>query len=105
MYGVEEQQNESFQKLHNFVSKEIFEYTLDVKTAGIERIHRLGRTKEGEPKNRPIILQLLDYRDKVKILQSCSKLKGSGYSISEDYSFGVRETGRKLWNVSKENRD
>ncbi|XP_037501748.2 uncharacterized protein LOC119375606 [Rhipicephalus sanguineus] len=105
VYGVEEQQNESFQKLHDFVSKEIFEDTLDIKTAGIERIHRLGRTREGEPKNRPIILKLLDYRDKVKILQSCSKLKGSGFSISEDYSFGVRETRRKLWNVTKENRD
>lgn len=105
VYGVEEQQNESFQELHNLVSKEIFEDILDVKSAGIERIHRLGRTREGDPKNRPIILKLLDYRDKVKILQSCSKLKGSGYSISEDYSFGVRETRRKLWKITKENRD
>lgn len=45
VYGVEEQQNESFQKLDNFVSKAIFEGTVNIKTAGTERIHQVGRTK------------------------------------------------------------
>lgn len=74
--------------------------------SGVERIHRLDRAKQGdEPKSRPVILKLVDYRDKSNILKNCSKLKGSSISVSEDFSQPVREIQRKLWAHTKENRD
>lgn len=106
MYGVKELETETHQDLLDAVEKGIFEDKIGIKTAGIERIHRLGRRKAtGSPKNRPVILKLLDYRDKDNILKNCKKLKGTEYSISEDFSPVVREIRRKLWERTKEHRD
>lgn len=76
---------------------------LGVTVSGIERIHRLG-TKKNE-KARPVILKLLDFRDKVKILKNCPKLKGSNISVSEDFSARIRNVRKKLWDSCKPNRD
>lgn len=70
---------------------------IQIEIAGIERIHRLGRIRNAQvTANRPVILKLLDYRDKVKIFKCCSKLKNSGYSISEDFSSTLKEIRKKL---------
>lgn len=106
IYGVKEEENESEDILREKVTKEIFQDILEVNTSCIERIHRLGRVhQQEEAKHRPIILKLLDYRDKTAILKQCKKLKGSEYSISEDYSKTVRDIRKKLWTRTKDNRD
>ncbi|XP_077536026.1 uncharacterized protein LOC144148352 [Haemaphysalis longicornis] len=106
VYGVSEQEHESPEQLETAVVKEVFNDVLDVSISGVERIHRLGRAKQGdEPKPRPVILKLVDYRDKANILKNCSKSKGSSISVSEDFSQPVREIRRKLWAHTKENRD
>lgn len=88
------------------VSKEIFEGILKVNTGDIEKIHRLGKqSTEDVNKIRPIILKFSNSQDKTKIFKNCSKLKGSGYSISDDFSRTVRDVRKKLWDRTKENRD
>lgn len=71
MYGIHKTADEDSAFLENLVKKDVFERIL----SGIERIHRLGRKSTN--KTRPIILKLLDGRDKTKILSSCRLLKGS----------------------------
>lgn len=44
-------------------------------------------------------------QDKTKIFKNCSKLKSSGYSISDDFSRTMRHVRKKLWDRTKENRD
>ncbi|XP_077564704.1 uncharacterized protein LOC144180192 [Haemaphysalis longicornis] len=106
IYGVQEQPEETTELLQEIVTKKIFNDILDVRTSGFERIHRLGRPKPGEEANsRPIILKLVDYRDKAMIFKECTKLKGSDFSISEDFSRSVRDIRKKLWAKTKENRD
>lgn len=41
----------------------------------------------------------------MKIFKNCSKLKRSGYSISDDFSRTMPDLGKKLWDRTKENRD
>ncbi|XP_040076557.1 uncharacterized protein LOC120848613 [Ixodes scapularis] len=103
VYGIKEQENENSQTLERVVVGEILERILNVQIAGIERIHRLG--KQADNKIRPVILKLLDSRDKSKILKNCVKLKGTDFSIGEDFSRHVQQIRKKLWDRTKANRD
>lgn len=85
------------------MNNDIIKGILELDPVAIERIHRLGRPSPG--KVRPVILKLLDSRDKTKILKQGSKLKGTHFSIGEDFSVRVREIRRKLWQSCKTNRD
>ncbi|XP_077528033.1 uncharacterized protein LOC144139611 [Haemaphysalis longicornis] len=106
IYGVEEKPDESPETLLSVVSKEIFEGILKVNTGDIEKIHRLGKqSTEDVNKIKPIILKFSNNQDKTKIFKNCSKLKGSGYSISDDFSRTMRDVRKKLWDRTKENRD
>ncbi|KAH9361986.1 hypothetical protein HPB48_014925 [Haemaphysalis longicornis] len=106
IYGVKEEEKECEDILREKVAKEILQDILKVNTSCIERIRRLGRVhQQEEAKRRPIILKLLNCRDKTAILKQCRKLKGSEYSISEDYSKTVRDIRKKLWTRTKDNRD
>ena len=59
---------------------------LDPDTVYIQRAHRVGRHQprrgKDPPKQRPIIAAFRDYRDVEMILDSASRLKGSGKGIN-----------------------
>lgn len=102
IYGIPENDDEGPESLRKYVENEIFSHLLkEVKT--VERVHRAG--KKITDRDRPVILRFYDFAEKMAILRSCSKLKGTNISISEDFSLAVRETRRKLWKSSKSNRD
>lgn len=106
VYGVNEQDNETAEVLEKAVVNEIFQDMLGVKISGVERIYRLGRQKQGgDHKPRPVIMKLLYFRDKESIMKCCPKLKGSAFSVSENFSRAVRDVRKKLWLQTKENRD
>lgn len=87
VYCVNKQGNESTELFETDVVKDIFGVVFGVMIFGVERIHRLGRPKQGDDrKSRPIILKIADYRDKANIMKNCSKLKGSAIFIGEDFS-------------------
>lgn len=103
IYGILETENETTECLETEVINKLIRDKLKVTISGIERIHRLG--KKSEDKTRPVIFKLLDFRDKIKILKNCPKLKGTKISVSEDFSIRVRNIRKQLWDSCKVNRD
>ncbi|XP_070389681.1 uncharacterized protein [Dermacentor albipictus] len=103
LYGLQERKGEQHQTLEQEVSKKFLEDVLQIPNVKIERIHRLGRPCEN--KCRPVILKLVDGRDKTKILSNCGRLKGTPFSISEDFSPRVQLLRKRLWECTKQNRN
>ncbi|XP_037574418.1 uncharacterized protein LOC119456665 [Dermacentor silvarum] len=100
VYGLEEKDKETPVSLQNMVQKELFEEKLKVEINSVERCHRLGKKNEGCP----VIMKFQDYRDKVTVLQACSKLKGTNFSVTEDFSSRIREIRKKLWQSLSEEK-
>lgn len=94
---------ENSASLDKLINENIITDILKINPVAIERIHRLGKPRPN--KHRPIILKLIDFREKTTVLKSCFKLKGSNYSISEDFSARVRDIRKKLWNYGKPKKE
>ena len=62
------------------------EEKLDIDTSEIwiERAHRVGEKKNGQ--ERQIVVQFNSYKNKLDILRNCKKLKGTNFSVFEDFS-------------------
>ncbi|XP_049266808.1 uncharacterized protein LOC125756318 [Rhipicephalus sanguineus] len=103
IYGVKEAVEEDQPCLEQIVSKEIFQDLLNIRDVPFQRIHRIG--KPSANKCRPVIIKLLDGRDKGKILKNCRKLRNSEFSICEDFSPRVQQIRKKLWDSARTNRD
>lgn len=67
-----------------------------------ERIHRLGRKQENG--TLLVIPRFYDFHEKVQFLRNARALRSTGVSISEDYSWRVREIRRNLWAIVRNNR-
>lgn len=103
VYGVPEEAEENADTLEKAVNQKIVKEILKVEPVDIERIHRIG--KPDGKKVRPVILKLLDFRDKNLILKNCHKLKGTNFSIGEDFSARVRDIRKKLWIVGRPRKE
>ncbi|XP_077494403.1 uncharacterized protein LOC144105085 [Amblyomma americanum] len=103
VYGLSESEEETKETLRERVNKDIVQDKLDLDAVAIERIHRLGQPAGN--KIRPVIMKLLDYREKESILKRGFKLKNSDLSIGEDFSRKIRDIRKKLWDSAKPNRD
>lgn len=68
----------------------------------LERAHRLGKKKHEQEKPRPIIVCCGSFKDKQYILRNSNKLKGTQFSISEDFSKATLAIRRELVNKGKE---
>lgn len=99
-FGIEDKKEEEWaaaeQKVIAFCSEKL---ELTTTSSQFERVHRLGKFTEG--KNRPIIAKLTFYKDKEQILSCARKLKGTTYSIGEDFSPATRQARRKLVTFAK----
>ena len=52
----------------------------------LEELIELNKSKYGKKnQSRTIVCKLLSYKDEVKVLQNCKKLKGSHIFINEDF--------------------
>lgn len=65
------------------------------------RAHWLGKYSDDEDKQRHIIAKLTVFKDKDRILSSAHKLKGTSYSIREDFSPETRRARQKLIEFAK----
>lgn len=102
--GLSETENETHSQLESRV-KDFFSEVLGVQVGILERIHRLGYSRPNY--SRPVIIKLLDYRDRVAILKNAPKLKHHGPDkiwIDEDFSPRTRLARSKLWAFGKELR-
>ncbi|XP_040076217.1 uncharacterized protein LOC120848305 [Ixodes scapularis] len=102
LYGLTESADETSESLLSNVSK-IFSDKLIIDCPRIERCHRIGR--KHDDRSRPVIMKLLDFREKMEVLKNSFKLKGSDIRISEDFSVHVRSVRKKIWDATASFRD
>ncbi|XP_065645853.1 uncharacterized protein LOC136076306 [Hydra vulgaris] len=100
--GIKESENESWVESECKVHK-LFEECLDIKNIKIERAHRSGPRDVN--KHRPIVLKLLNYKDKTEILKKSFKLKGKNIYINEDFSAETTEIRKGLRERMKKERE
>lgn len=81
----------------------IFSRKLGVKVTSMERLHRLGRQVPNG--KRPVILNLIDFREKETIIRNAKKLKKDTIFIGEDFSYRVRNIRKQLWACSRVHRE
>ena len=60
------------------------------------RVHRLGPKKADSTNPRPIICKCVYFKDRELFLRGFAKLKGTGYSIAEDFSKPTLAIRRQL---------
>ncbi|XP_065658080.1 uncharacterized protein LOC136082591 [Hydra vulgaris] len=99
--GLNEDKKETWgqmeEKVHLF-----FQQQLGIKDIEIERAHRTGQKTDG--RSRTIIIKLHKYKDKVKILQESSRLKGTNIFINEDFLLETVSIRKKLFADVKRRR-
>ena len=72
----------------------------------IERAHRAKKSKYGKKDQpRTIVCKLLSYKENVKVLQNCKKLKGSHIHINEDFFQATLQYRKELWKELKRLRE
>ena len=72
----------------------------------IGRAHRARKSKYGKnDQPRTIVWKLLVYKDKVKVLQNCKKLKDSHIYINEDFCQATLQYRKELWKEVKRLRE
>ena len=83
--------------------KEIFMDQLELENdIIIERAHRARKSKYGKnDQPRTTVCKLLSYKDKVKVLQNCKKLKGSHIYINEYFCQATLQYRKELWKEAK----
>ena len=93
--GIDESEDETSGDVEEKVKK-LFKDTLKIEDEiEIERAHRTGPIKKnGKP--RTIVMKLLRYVDKTKILKNGNKLKNTDIWISEDFSGRTVDIRKKL---------
>ncbi|KAH6930596.1 hypothetical protein HPB50_014933 [Hyalomma asiaticum] len=98
-FGLEDHANEDWAASEQKIIKFCFEkLQLTLTGTQFERVHRLGRHEE---KCRPIIVKLTFFKDKEQILSQARNLKGTAFSVREDFSLATRQTRRKLIEFAK----
>nr|XP_047142193.1 uncharacterized protein LOC124816600 [Hydra vulgaris] len=100
--GLQETPGESWEDCEKAV-KDIFKTLLKIPSeVVVERAPRIGQFKENKP--RTLVLKLLNYQDKNKILKTVKQLKGTGLYINEDFAQETIYHRRKLWEEVKKLR-
>ena len=101
IYGITETNDESWERREEHADQ-VFSQKLGLKNICIERAHRVKR-KIGDKskKHRPIVCNLLSFKDKKLILKNANKLKETNIFIDEDYSLETMEYRKQLWDEVK----
>ncbi|XP_065682334.1 uncharacterized protein LOC136095540 [Hydra vulgaris] len=100
--GIAENESESWDDSEIKIMN-ILENNFNVNGVKIGRAHRTGKRNTEKP--RTIVIKLLDYKEKVKILKNANKLEGSGIFINEDYSVETAIIRKKLFEERKIHRN
>ena len=96
-FKIEEQQNETIEKteniLRNFIIKELKVDEEEMQNISIERDHRIGKPSTTP---RPIIAKFSFFKDKEYIRSKARNLKGTKYSLAEDFPKEIVERRKEL---------
>ena len=102
-YGIPEQQSSETAENTRNVWNNFLKSTMglvDPEGIEIQRIHRLWRRKNGNP--RPIIVRFLRYADRETIWNNRKKLRGSSVQMFEDFPTEIIEARRRQVPLMKE---
>lgn len=94
LHGLDENDDENNNMLFSNV-RQFFTEKLNIECPPIERCHRIGTKREG--RSRPVILRVLDFRNKTEIMKIVSKPKGTKSYVTEHFSANVHAIRKKLW--------
>lgn len=97
-FGFEDRATETWAESEKLVT-DLCGERLGIEMGKVERAHRLGKYQAG--KKRPVIVCFSFFKDREEVLTNASKLKGTPFSVSKDYSAIVREKRKHLWAYAK----
>ena len=75
----------------------------DIDKIVFQRVHRLGKRRRGQlpnvddPKSRPIVAGFRDYKWREEVLFRAKNLKGTNFSIQQDFPAEIRTARGELW--------
>ena len=101
--GIKEGKSETWEECEerlNCFLQEILD--MDTREIWIERAHRVSEKKTGQ--ERQIVVQFNSYKNKLDILRNCKKLKGTNFSIFEDFSKETARIRKEKWEEVLKNR-
>lgn len=103
--GMKEEKKEDYKATENTV-KEFMKADLkmseqQVANISIERAHRLGRIQDPR-KPRPVVVKFSNFNAKVEVIGQGYKLKGSDYSMFEQFPREIVARRRLLYPIMKE---
>ena len=102
--GIKEGKNETWveceERVNCFLEEEL---DMDTSEIWIERAHRVSEKKRGQEIQ--IVVQFNSYKNKLDILRNCKELKGTNFSISEDFTKETVSTRKEKWKEVLKNRN
>ncbi|XP_077537499.1 uncharacterized protein LOC144149692 [Haemaphysalis longicornis] len=95
-YGLPDtNHSETFSESEELIKSLCSEHlNVEIDPKELERAHRLGRHKPGQ--NRPVIVKFTSFKTNETILSNGKKLKGTAYSIGQDFSRSVQNSRKHL---------
>ncbi|KAJ8375105.1 hypothetical protein SKAU_G00056850 [Synaphobranchus kaupii] len=69
------------------------------------RVHRIGQTKAGKPRSRPVVAKLTDSKMKFAVMGKGRELKGTNFSISDQFPPEIPRRRRLLYPIMTEARN
>ena len=94
--GIKEGKDETWEECEERVNCSLEEkLDMDTSEIWIERAHRVGKKKRGQ--ERQIAVQFNSYKNKLDILRNCKKLKGTNFSIYENFSKETTSIRKEKW--------
>ena len=99
---IEETWDECEARLVDFISREM-KLGEGAKNIVFHRVHRLGKPRRGRGSNgcpfppRPIIAGFRDFKDHEMVLKYAQNLKGTQYSVNQDFPAEIRNARGRLW--------
>ena len=99
---IEETWDDCEARLVDFISREM-KLGEGAKNIVFHRVHRLGKPRRGTGPNgrpfppRPIIAGFRDFKDREMVLKHAQNLKGTQYSVNQDFPVEIRNARGRLW--------
>lgn len=101
--GIPTQANETWEQTENIVKEFLYDKLgITCSELDIERAHRLNKFKGND---KPIVVKFTFYKLRQRIMKEKKKLKGTHFSISEDFSDRVLQERKNLLPRMKIERD
>ncbi|KAG5861462.1 hypothetical protein JTB14_010748 [Gonioctena quinquepunctata] len=80
-----QEEEDEVRDIENFIDIINYRCGVEFKFHDLRDWYRIGESRQNTGRPRPIVVELIFYKQRESILEKASKLKGSGIYISKDY--------------------